>query len=104
VGGGHHPPALLGDQGGPFGHPGVDDELPRVALQLAQHRVDRHRNARYDRLDVGVDQRGQLLAVGPANGRTWIEDMATSLRRRRGRAGRAPWTCEQEAATGAVYL
>jgi hypothetical protein len=66
VGGGHHPAALLGHQGDPLGHPRVDDELARVALQLAQDGVDRHHHAWHDGLNVGVDQGGQLLAVGAA--------------------------------------
>ena len=98
VGGGHHPPALLGDQGGPLGHPGVDDELPGVALQLAHDGVDRHRDAGHDGLDVGVDQRGELLAVGPAE-RAHL-DLGHGEPPRRQRR----WREGQEAATGAVRL
>jgi hypothetical protein len=88
VGGGHHPPALLGHHRGAPGHPGVDDELARVALQLAHDGVDRHRDARHDRLDVGVDQRGQLLAVGPAErAHTDRGHGGPPLRRRRGARG-----------------
>jgi hypothetical protein len=44
--------------------PRIDDRLLGLALELAQHRVDRHRHTRQDGLDVGVDERGELLAVG----------------------------------------
>jgi hypothetical protein len=99
VGGGHHPAPLLGHQRDPLGDPGVDDELAGVALQLAQHRVDRHRHTRHDGLDVGVDQRGELLAVGAAEGAYLdIGHGGPPRRRRRWREGAG------EAATGAVRL
>ena len=98
VGGGHHPAALGGHQGGPLGHPGVDDELPGVALQLAHDGVDRHRDAGHDGLDVGVDQGGELLAVGPAE-RAHL-DLGHGEPPRRQRR----WREGQEAATGAVRL
>jgi hypothetical protein len=63
VGGRHHPTALLSHQRGALGDPRVDDELARVALQLAHDRVDRHPHAGYHGLHMRVDQRGQLVAI-----------------------------------------
>jgi hypothetical protein len=63
VGGGDDPLAAQRDERRAAGHPRVDDDLARLALELAEHRVDRDRPPRHDGLDVGVDERGELLAV-----------------------------------------
>jgi selenocysteine-specific elongation factor len=63
---GGDPAALLGHQGDPLAHPGVHDELPGLAFQRAQHGVHRRAHARHDRLGVGVDEPGELVAVGAA--------------------------------------
>jgi hypothetical protein len=96
VRGGHHPAALLGDQRHAVADPGIDDELAGVALELAHHRVDRHRHARHDRLDVRVDQCGELLTVAAAEG-TDLDRGHANLHDRALRAGNL------EAATGAVH-
>jgi hypothetical protein len=96
VRGGHHPAALLGDQGHAVGDPGIDDELTRVTLELAHHRVDRHRHARHDRLDVRVDQCGELFTVAAAKG-TDLDRGHANLHDRALRARNL------EAATGAVH-
>jgi hypothetical protein len=66
VRGGHHPTLLRGDQGDPFGHPRILDELPGLALQRGQHDVHRRGHAWDDRLGVGVDQPGELIPVAAA--------------------------------------
>jgi hypothetical protein len=47
------PAALLGDERGALPHPRVDDELARLAFQMAQYGVDRYRHARDNGLGVG---------------------------------------------------
>jgi hypothetical protein len=54
---------LLSDQGHPLAYPRIDDELARLALQLAEHGGDRHTHARHDRRGVRVHQTGQLIPV-----------------------------------------
>jgi hypothetical protein len=52
----------------PLDDPGVDDRLLRFALELAHQHVDRDGDAGDDGADVGVHERGQLLAVGTSKG------------------------------------
>jgi len=61
---GDHPRPLNCDKGAALGDPRVNDELAGIALQLAQDRVDRHRDVRHDGGDVRIDQARDLLAVG----------------------------------------
>ena len=68
VGGAHDRLADDRDERVPMGDPRVDDGLARLALQLAQHGVGRHGDARQHRLDVHVDQVGELVAVAAAEG------------------------------------
>ena len=66
VGGGLDAAALLGDQRGPVADPRVGDELAGLALELAEHGVHGHRDARHHRRHVRVDQLGQLITVTAA--------------------------------------
>ena len=63
VGGTDDPPALLRDEGEPFGDPRIDDELARLPLELVQDRVDRHGHPGHHGGDVGVHERRQLDPV-----------------------------------------
>jgi hypothetical protein len=54
---------LLSDQGHPLAYPRIDDELARLALQLAEHGSDRHTHTRHDSRGVRVYQSGQLIPV-----------------------------------------
>ncbi|MFD5947571.1 hypothetical protein ACFWAZ_09860 [Streptomyces collinus] len=68
VGRGNDVPALLGDERRPLGHPGVGDELAGTPLQVAEDGVHGDGDAGDDGRDVHVDQVGQLVAVGLAEG------------------------------------
>jgi hypothetical protein len=63
-----HPAALLGDERRPIDHPRVDEELAGLALELVEHGVHGHGHTGDDGLRVRVDQGGQLVAVGAAEG------------------------------------
>jgi hypothetical protein len=52
----------------PLAHPRIDDGLAGLALQVAEHRADRHPDARHDGRDVGVHQIGQLVPVTTVKG------------------------------------
>ena len=63
-----HPATLLGDQRRTLADPRIDDELPGLALQLAEHGTDRDPHSRHHGRGVGVHQIGQLLAVTAVKG------------------------------------
>jgi hypothetical protein len=65
---GHHGVPLDGHERAPLDHPGIDDGLAGLALELAHHRVHGHRHAREHRGDVCVHESRQLLAVGAGEG------------------------------------
>jgi hypothetical protein len=60
--------ALLGDERRPFGHPRVRDELAGLPLQVAEDGVHGDGDAGGDGRHMHVDQVGQPVAVGPAEG------------------------------------
>jgi hypothetical protein len=62
------PAVLLGDEGTSLRDPRVDDHLAGLALELAENGVDGRRHARDDGRGVAVDERGDLVAVGAAEG------------------------------------
>jgi hypothetical protein len=63
VGSGNDAPALLGDERRSLADQGIDDELAGLPLELAQHRVDRDRDAGDHCRGVCVDQIGELLPI-----------------------------------------
>jgi hypothetical protein len=63
VGSGNHPVTLLRDQRHPLAHPRIDNELTRLALQLAEDSANRHPHAGHDGLSMRIHQIRQLLPV-----------------------------------------
>ncbi|MET9022606.1 hypothetical protein ABZV93_21760 [Actinopolymorpha sp. NPDC004070] len=63
---GDQPVVLDRDQRAALGDPRVDDQFIRLALELAQHGVGRHRHTRDHRLDVAIDQGSELVAIAAA--------------------------------------
>ncbi len=68
MGGGDDPVVLVGDERLPLDDPAVDDELAGLGLEMAEQRLHRQGGAGQDGGDVGVDQSGQLVPVGPYEG------------------------------------
>jgi hypothetical protein len=66
VRGGGDPLAPHRDQGQPLGHPGADEKLAWLALQVTEHGVHRHAHARHNGRGVGIYQVGQLFPVTTA--------------------------------------
>ena len=52
------------DEGHSVDDPGVDDVLGRLTFKLSEQGGDGERPTRDDRSDVGVDELGELIAVG----------------------------------------
>jgi len=55
-------------EGRALDRPRVDDVLVGLALEAAHDGVDRHGDAGQDRLDMGIDERGDLISVGATEG------------------------------------
>jgi len=64
--------ALDRDERRTLSHPRIDDELTGLALELAKQAGDRDGAPGHDGGDVGVDEPGQLLAIGTTK-RTHLE-------------------------------
>ncbi len=66
--GGDDPVAAFSDQASSLRDPRVDDGFLRLALELAEHRVDRQHDPRDDGRDVHIDQRRELIAITALKG------------------------------------